>query len=203
MKKILIADDHQVIRAGVSWILESEIEEVKIDFADNYFQVKEIISNSTFDLLILDLDMPGSLYKNMIKDLRDIQKTLKILIFSVYDENIGVQYIMEGANGYLSKNSSEKEIITAVKSILDYEYYYSPHLMSKLGKQINNTNPISKLSEREMEIFSLLVKGNGNLEISNYLDIKMSTVSTYKKRIFEKLNVKTIVDLLKIHKEMH
>ena len=203
MKKILIADDHQVIRAGISWILESEIENVKIDFADDYFLTKELISNNTFDLLILDLDMPGSIYKNMIKELRIIQKTLKILIFSVYDENIGVQYIMEGANGYLSKNSSEKEIIIAVKSILDYDYYYSPQLMSKLGKQINSANPVSKLSERELEIFNLLVEGNGNLEISNLLNIKMSTISTYKKRIFEKLNVKTIVDLLKIHKEMH
>ncbi|KFE97225.1 response regulator [Chryseobacterium luteum] len=200
--RILIADDHYVVRAGTALVLESAYPKFKIDFAENYDQVKEHISQDEYDLLFLDIDMPGTQYKKMISELKSIQKDLKILVFSGHDKNVAIQYIREGAEGYLSKQSSETEIREAVKSVIQKGFHYPKELIG-LIIQNKKSNPSEKLSSREYEIFKLLAKGLGNLEISNKLDIKMSTVSTYKKRIFKKLNVSNIAELIKVHEMIH
>lgn len=202
-KKILIADDHSIVRAGLAMIIESELGNLQIQFADTYQQARTAIANDRFDLLILDINIPGGIFKSMIKDLRHLQDYLKIMIFSTYKEDVGVQYIMAGANAFLCKTASEMEIVQAVSSLLKNDYYYTPQIMSEIGSKINITSPINKLSEREFEVYKLLVAGNGNIEISNTLDLKMSTISTYKKKIFEKLKIKSIVELIRINDSLH
>ncbi|KPE51063.1 response regulator [Chryseobacterium indologenes] len=201
-ERILIADDHYVVRAGTALVLESAYPEFSIDFAENYEQVKEQLGSCHYDLLLLDIDMPGTQYKKMITELKSIQKSLKILVFSGYDKDVAIQYIREGAEGYLSKQSSEEEIREAVRSVIEKGYYYPAELIG-LIIQNKKSNPVEKLSSREYEIFKLLADGYGNLEISNKLDIQMSTVSTYKKRIFKKLNISNIAELIKVHEMMH
>ncbi|MCT2560376.1 response regulator transcription factor [Chryseobacterium herbae] len=201
-ERILIADDHYVVRAGTALVLESAYPKLKIDFAENYEQVQKHLSDRHYDLLLLDIDMPGTQYKKMISELKSIQESLKILIFSGYDKDVAIQYIREGAEGYLSKQSSEEEIREAVKSVIEKGYYYPGELIG-LIIQNKKSNPAEKLSSREYEIFTLLASGNGNLEIGNKLDIQMSTVSTYKKRIFQKLNISNIAELIKVHEMMH
>ncbi|WP_228413542.1 LuxR C-terminal-related transcriptional regulator [Chryseobacterium sp. CH21] len=134
----------------------------------------------------------------MIPELKDIQDDLKILIFSGYDKDVAIQYIREGAEGYLNKQSSEEEIKNAVKTVIEKGYFYPADLIG-LIIQNKRDNPVEKLSSREYEIFKLLADGNGNLEIANRLNIQMSTVSTYKKRIFQKLNVANIAELIKVY----
>lgn len=201
-ERILIADDHYVVRAGTALVLESAFPDLNIDFAENYEQVKKILGGQQYDLLILDIDMPGTQYKKMIPELKGIQENIKILVFSGYDKDVAIQYIREGAEGYLNKQSSEEEIKNAVKTILEKGYFYPAELIGLIIQNQRN-NPAEKLSSREYEIFKLLADGNGNLEIANRLSIQMSTVSTYKKRIFQKLDVGNIAELIKVYEMMH
>lgn len=198
-RKILITDDHSIVRAGLAMIIESKFNNLNIDFADNYEQARALTGKEKYDLMILDIKIPGGTFKSMIKELRLIQENLKILVFSTFKEDVGVQYIMEGANAFLCKTSPENEIILAISSLLNNNYHYTPLIMSEIGNQVNTTSPINKLSERELQVFKLLANGNGNIEISNILDLRMSTVSTYKKKIFEKLKIKSIVELIRIN----
>lgn len=188
---------------GTAVLLETKLKfPCNIDFAENYSETKEKISANQYDLIILDTDIPGSIFKSMVKDLKKKQKNLKILIFSIYDENVGIQYIEEGVEGYLNKDASESEILKSIHALFDEGYYYPSKMMNKLLTSKEN-NTVEKLSKRELQIFKLLAEGHGNIEISNSLDLKTSTISTYKKKIFEKLQVKNVVDLVRIYDEMH
>jgi len=201
-ERILIADGHYVVRAGTALVLESAYPKIRIDFAENYEQVKNHLTDHHYDLLLLDIDMPGTQYKKMISELKNIHENLKILIFSDYERDVAIQYIREGAEGYLNKQSSEEEIHEAVRSVIEKGYYY-PNELIGLIIQNKKCNPAEKLSSREYEIFKLLANGNGNLEIANQLDIQMSTVSTYKKRVFKKLNISNIAELIRVHEMIH
>lgn len=201
-KKILIADDHFVVRTGTSIILESYFTDINIFYASNYTSVIESIRIEKFDLLILDINMPESKYLGMIKEIKELQNDIKILVFSVYNEDIAIQYIMEGADGYINKLSEENKIIEAVESIFNSGYHYSPDILHRIKNITVNKapiNPIELLSKREKEIFDLLVEGNGNLEISNILNIQLSTISTYKNRIFTKLKVNNLAEIIKLY----
>lgn len=199
-KKILIADDHYVVRMGASLLLHSAYEDLEIDFTENYESVRDKVSASRYDLLMLDIDMPGSIYLEMIKEIKSLDPDLKILMFSAYDEKTAIKYINEGADGYLNKQQSEN-VVDAVTAILRQGYYYSQEIAYLLINNTKDLTPLYSLSKRELQIFKLLAEGNGNLEISNKLDIKMSTVSTFKKRIYEKLNIKTLVEIIKLHEK--
>jgi len=198
-KKILIADDHYVVRLGTSMLLENNFTRLFIGYAESYREVKEQLSASRFDLIILDINMPGSTYKNMIKELKDIQEDVLIMIFSSFEEHVAIDYINEGADGYLNKLSSEKTLIKAIQSIFEEGYYYPLNLVKLLTNPTKKTTIKSILSEREIQVFKLLAEGNGNIEIANILHIQVTTVSTYKRRIYAKLGINNLVDLLKIY----
>jgi len=202
-KKILIADDHSVVRLGTSMVLQDTLNNVSIDFAKNYPNLKEKLRAEKFDLLILDIEMEGSIYKLMIKELKEIQKDLLIMIFSSSMENVAIEYILEGAEGYASKLSDDETLTKAVKYILENGHYYPPTLVKVLAQKPDNNDPVKKLSKREFEIFKLLGEGNGNLEIANELNIKPGTMSTYKKRIYSKLSINSLIDLFKIYKNLN
>ncbi|WP_426479183.1 response regulator [Chryseobacterium sp. CBSDS_008] len=200
-RKIIIADDHFVVRLGTTLILESHYKDVKISYAESYTELTDKLYAEQFDLLILDINMPESKYLSMIGEIKIVQPNLKILVFSVYDNDIAVQYIIEGADGYINKLSDENNILEAVQQIFETGTYYSPDIVKKLvssAKKDTPINPLETLSEREKEIFNLLVKGYGNIEISNELNLHLSTVSTYKTRIYKKLNIKNAVDLVRL-----
>ncbi|MDW9378765.1 response regulator transcription factor [Chryseobacterium sp. JV558] len=200
-RKIIIADDHFVVRLGTTLILESHYKDVQISYAESYTDLTDKLLVEKFDLLILDINMPESKYLSMIGEVKKIQPDLKILVFSVYDNDIAVQYIIEGADGYINKLCDENNILEAVENIFETGTYYSPDIVKKLvssAKKDTPVNPIEALSEREKEIFDLLIKGYGNIEISNELNLHLSTVSTYKARVYKKLNIKNTVDLVRL-----
>lgn len=198
-KTILLIDDHFVVRAGISIIIKSKLPEVEIDFAEQYLQALEAMYKKEYDLIILDINIPEGRQKKMIKEIKEILPDSKILIFTAYEENIAIEYILEGADGYINKLSRESEILQAIESIFEYGSYYSRSIVDKMIKlnasnKDGNINPFTKLSDREHEIADLLLKGFGNLEISNTLNIKLSTVSSYKKRIYKKLDVSNTIE---------
>lgn len=197
-KNILIADDHDIVLVGTSMILESRIPDVVIDLAEDYPKALEKISKQKYDLVILDINMPESKNKKMITEIKAADSNIKILIFSAYEEEIAVQYIKEGANGYISKLSKSDEISDAVKKIFSDGYYYPSNIINQLFQE-SPLDAIKNLSTREYEIFILMVNGNGNLEISNKMGIQMPTISTYKKRIHTKLKTNNLADLIKLY----
>lgn len=203
-KKILIVDDHLVVRNGVAMVLEKQIEDVAISNAENFFDAVAFLKEVLFDLIILDINIPGGKSTEMISDLRAIQPSVKILVFSAYEEEqYALKYISSGANGYLNKLCSEEKMMFAIRSIFESSTYLSSELVNKLVERRvkkEQTNPLEVLSKRELQIAELLIKGNGNLEISNKLDIHMSTVSTYKARVFEKLKINNLVELINLYK---
>lgn len=202
-KKFLIADDHFIIRTAITFILESSFKELTIDYVENYPEVLKKISQKEYDLLILDVEMPGSILEHMITEIKTINRDLKILIFTSHNEDQALTYLYKGAEGYLNKTCEEIKLLEAVKSIFSTGYYYPQEILHKFVKNKNNSKkpvkPLDLLSEREIEIYNCLIKGNGVLETSNYLNIHMSTVSTHKKRILKKLNINSIAELVHLH----
>jgi len=197
-KNILIADDHDIVLVGTSILLESRIPDVVTDLAEDYPKALEKISQQKYDLVILDINMPESKNKKMIAEIKATDPDIKILIFSAYEEEVAVQYIKEGANGYISKLSKSDEISDAVKKIFSDGYYYPSNIVDQLFQE-SPLDSIKNLSAREYEIFILMVNGNGNLEISNKMGIQMPTISTYKKRIHTKLKTNNLADLIKLY----
>lgn len=201
--KILIVDDHLVVRTGVTIILQNEIDNLDISYASNFLETIKVLNDNSYDLIILDINIPGGKNTEMIADIRKIQQDVKILMFSAHEEeSYALRYIQAGADGYLNKLSGEDKIVAAVNSIMNHGEYIPDDIRSLLqAKKLNNEpiNPFDKLSNRELEIAKLLIKGNGNLEISNSLNIQMSTVSTYKNRIFEKLKINNLVELIEMY----
>lgn len=201
--KILIVDDHLVVRAGVSIILKKEFNDIDVTEAASYPEALSILNQFCFDLIILDINLPGGKNTEMIKEIKHIDPKVKILMFSAHEEEIyALRYIISGADGYLNKLSSEESIVKAVHSIRNFGSYTTLEVLKRIEEQRiakSPINPFEKLSARESEICKLLIKGEGNLEISNALDIQMSTVSTYKSRIFEKLQVNNLAELIELN----
>lgn len=198
--RILIVDDHLVVRTGVTIILQNEIDNLDVSYASNFSETIKELNNNIYDLVILDINIPGGKNTEMIVDIRSIQPNVKILMFSAHEEeSYALRYIHAGADGYLNKLSGEDKIVEAVKTIMNFGKYLTNDIMDKLNDSSllkESLNPFDKLSKREIEIVKLLVKGEGNLEISNNLGIQMSTVSTYKNRVFEKLKINNLVELI-------
>ena len=195
--RILVADDHSIVRTGLSLILKAAFEGISISQARDFEAALLLLDAGPFDLLLLDIDLPGGNSVSMIPRIKSSGATAKILIFSAYDEQTyASRYLRAGADGYLNKLSAEEDIVAAVRAVIENGAYRSPRLHQQEGGK--DDNPLKVLSRREYEIMSLLVRGEGNLEIANLLDIQMSTVSTYKKRIFEKLDVGNLPGLIEI-----
>ncbi|MGI9580860.1 response regulator transcription factor [Chryseobacterium sp. RRHN12] len=202
-KKILIADDHHVVRIGTAMILEKNFNYVEVSFAETYDEAKQKIESEKYDLVILDIELPGSILKSMVKEIKAISPESLILIFTSYKENIALQYIEEGANGFLNKQSDPENFVKAVEAIFKDGYYYTSEMMNEILKGNQRKKNIENLSERELQVFNLLAKGNGNLEIANALNIEESTVGTYKRRVYQKLKISNLVELLEIYSEIH
>jgi len=197
MKRILLADDHSFIRLGLIQILTDEYPSVEIkEVADGDSLVKEV-TQQDWDLVISDLDMPGRDGLDALEQIRLIKPELPVLILSIFTEDLyAIRVFKAGAAGYMNKNAAPYELITAVKRILLGRKYITPEIAEKL---LVNQNSVSKphelLSNREFEIFKQLASGKTTSQISESLSLAMSTVSTHRSRIMEKLNLSTNSDL--------
>ncbi|MEC4003028.1 response regulator transcription factor [Flavobacterium sp. SUN052] len=202
---ILLVDDHLVVRKGVELILKDALKEAIVYQAENYDEAIEVIKAIKLDLILLDINIRGVENIKIMKTIKEIQSYVKILIFTSHDENqYALRYMQNGADGFLNKFCSEEKVVIAIKQILDKGSYISNQIETKLNANLSKkklVNSIESLSNREFEIAKLLIDGYGNLEISNKLDIQMSTVSTYKNRIFEKLSINNIVSLSQLFNE--
>ncbi|RZJ28922.1 MAG: response regulator transcription factor [Chryseobacterium sp.] len=202
----LLADDHSLIRQGIVFVLEDMEIDCHIYHASNLQQVMHSITANDIDIAIIDAHFPDGNSLSIIAEIKKISPQTKILIFSGIDETIqALKFLNEGANGFLSKLSEEDELKQAISKIINEGEYISAVTQVLLMNSLRNRhliNPLLSLTERELQIAEMYTEGLGNLEIANKLDIKQNTVSTLKKRIFDKLKVENIielVDLMKAH----
>jgi len=174
---------------------------VEVSQVGTFNEALECINKGKVDLVILDINLPGGNNIQMVDSLKAIQTDIKIIIFSSYDEKIyAARYLKAGAKGYLNKETSNKEIKKAIQSVLSGGVYMSDVVKDLMLYGVLNIessqNPLGALSNREIEVAQLLITGQSVTQISTTLNLKLSTISTYKNRIFEKLNVNNIVQLL-------
>lgn len=200
LTKIIIADDHGIVRRGIINIILENWGSVNILQAETFEQVLFHLQKPA-DLLILDINMPGGNKVEMLDVVKSFQRKIKILMFSSYHERIfALRYIQAGADGYLNKNSDELEIIKAIHTVMEGRKYVSQVMKDSLLDMFatdheQGANPLNLLSNRELEVGLHLSQGVGVLEISKIMNLQMGTISTYKVRTFEKLGVKSIVEL--------
>lgn len=206
---ILIADDHAIVRHGTTLLLKEVFQNVVIYQANDLQNALDILKKRHVDLFICDLNMPGGDNLGLIDAIRRIQMEVKILIFSAYNENLyALRYLKAGANGYLDKNlAEEEEVKEAILTVVQKGRFYSKNIQQQLADQQEpyakrDTQAIKELSNRETEVALLLTQGLGLLEIANHLKIGVSTASTYKTRLYEKLKVTNVPELIHIFKTM-
>lgn len=196
----LVADDHSIVRNGLALVIRSTFDDAFIYQAGTFNEIQTFVSEMEIDFLILDISFPEGSVLRMLPGLKAMQPNMKILMFSSYDEEVyAVRYIKAGADGYLSKLSTPEAIQDALTILSEEGKYTSDNIKDKIIASFihkKSDNPLEALSKREIEIATLLVKGYGNLEISNELDLKATTVSTYKNRVFEKLHITTLPALI-------
>lgn len=189
-------------------LLENDIDDVEVFDAEDFPEALVQLKDNQYDLIILDINLPGGKKHHMVEDLRALQEDVKILVFSAHDEDIyAFRYLQAGANGYLNKLSNSDTIVRAVKDVLTVGKYISPEILDKFIEYSQNkkesSNPLLELTQREYEIAEFLAKGLGNLEIANSLDLKMSTVSTHKLNIFKKMQITNVVELSELFKKFN
>lgn len=198
----LIADDHSVVRQGVSLLIKENFLNAKIYQSGTFKDTFKVLQETKIDLLVLDINFPDGNSLNIITEIKNIQPDVKILIFSAYDEDIyAMRYLNTGASGYLNKGTSEEEMQQALKSMILSGKYITQNIKDRiLDSYISKKpiNPLEQLSNREVEVARLLIKGYGNLEISDLLNVKKTTVSTFKSRIFEKLEIDNLAALIEL-----
>ncbi|WP_443939332.1 response regulator [Pedobacter sp. MW01-1-1] len=196
--KVLIADDHEIVRRGLKSLISDFWSGVEFLYASTFDAALTELEKAP-NLVIVDVNLPGGNNLKVIDQIKSVQANAKILVFSSLNENIyAVPYLKAGASGYLTKNAEESEIVTAITTILAGSRYSSKNVKENMFNSIlgnDADNPFTKLSGRELEVAELLTKGVGVLEISNQLNLQMGTVSTYKLRLFQKLKIKSIIEL--------
>ncbi|QEC43174.1 response regulator [Pseudobacter ginsenosidimutans] len=197
MLKVLIADDHLPVRLGVRLLVEEALGQCSTEFASNGTELFRFLKSQLFDLLITDLSMPNVDIMQLVPGVMAIQPSLKVLVLSVNSEAVFARRLLSsGAFGYLQKNASDTEIRDAIRHISKGKKYLSDSQIQNIHEILTEPqkNVFSQLSEREMEVAILLLKGYGPLEISNSLSVSASTASSFKARIFKKLNVSNLIE---------
>lgn len=195
---IALADDHAIIRSGLEILISSFLKNVHFYHITNKKELFEYLNDVKIDLIILDLNFEEGNSIMWLEEIRKNNTECKIVVFSSFDETIYKnRTISLGADAYLSKLSMTDEIQKTIENVLNN------NKREAVEKDSNSNSTLNLLSNREMEVALLMIKGYGNLEISNELDIKSNTISTYKQRIYEKLNINSLSDLIEVFKINH
>lgn len=201
--RIIVADDHSIVRMGLVQTIKRLQPDAIISEVEDYKSLYKVILKEELDLAIMDVNMPNGSVQEAIDYIKIHQPELKILIFSSQDEELyGIRYLKMGAGGYLSKQSSTEVIETALMTMINKGRYVSDNvkeamfLESLTGAAKNSS--FETLSDRELQIANKLAEGLPIKEISNQLNLHSSTISTYKNRLFEKLKIRSVPELVEI-----
>ncbi|MHA6728377.1 response regulator [Chryseobacterium sp. A301] len=201
---ILIADDHNIIHLGLASVINKISPEAKVRHAIDFPSVLDLVREHPFDLIIMDVNMPSGNFQSTLSHVKQIQPQVKVLAFSSADESLfAPRFIKQGADGYLNKLSSESELKIAIESMLNSGTYFSPKvkdilIQDSISAGNSYKNPLDVLTDRELEIATLLINGDSLKTIHEKLFIHVSTISTHKTRIFKKLSISKLPELIDI-----
>jgi len=198
MIKVLVADDHAVVRRGVRQILDEAPDIVAVGQASSGREVLQEVQKHDYDVLVLDIAMPEGGGLEVLKQLQSLEPKLSVLILSMYPEG---QYAMRalkaGAAGYLTKESVPDELVAAVRKAAQGEKYITPSLAEKLVAGLGKKLPNEALSDREYQVVCMLASGKTITEIAVELSLSVKTVSTYRVRILTKLNLRNTAEIIR------
>ncbi|PWT98337.1 MAG: DNA-binding response regulator [Bacteroidetes bacterium] len=201
MLRILIVDDHAIVRKGIKQLLLEEYAGAHIEEAGDAESLVQFVTRDPWDVVLCDLNMPGRSGLDALNYIKHNFPDLPVLIMSIYPEDqYALRVFKAGASGYLSKQSIHDEILQAIQTVLKGRKYISPVVAELLAEAVHGENakdPHQLLSDREFDIFKLLAQGKSVTEIAAQLSISSSTVSTYRYRILEKMNMRSNADLTK------
>jgi two-component system invasion response regulator UvrY len=199
MIKILIADDHAIVREGLKQILSESPDLVVVAEASTGQEVLEKIGKNDLDLVVLDIAMPGRGGLDILKEIKSQRPRLSVLMLSMYpEEQYAVRVLKSGASGYLTKESAPAELVRAIRQISQGKKYISPSLAEKLAIDLEispDRPPHETLSDREYQVMCMIASGKTLREIADGLSLSIKTISTYRSRILEKMNMKTNAEL--------
>ena len=194
MLKILVADDHAIVRRGVIQILRDEFPAASIVDVSNAEDLLHLTLTKDWDIVITDLSMPGRSGLDALKQLRLSKPHLPVLVLSMHpEEQYAIRVINAGAFGYLNKETAPEELVTAVRRILTGHKYISPFVAGAMAASKSLTgeqHPHQLLSDRELEVLKLIARGSSVSEIAEMLILSVTTVSTYRTRVLSKLQLK-------------
>jgi len=200
MIRILIADDHAIVRAGVRQFIADESDMVVAGEAKDGTEVIEMVHSGTWDVLLLDISMPGQNGVDTLKRLKHLKPELPVLILSGFSESqYAVNMMRAGASGYLNKEGAASDLVTAVRTVVKGNKYVSAKLAQMLANDLfagRNEQPLHEtLAEREFQVFCKLASGVSVSKIAEALNLSVKTISTYRTRVLEKMSMKTNADL--------
>ena len=200
MTRVLIADDHAILRRGLREILVRELKDSVFGEAKDAQEVLARTQSDQWDLLILDISMPGRSGLDVLRDIRALRPKLPVLILSMHPEDqYGKRVLRAGASGFMNKESAPEELIKAVNKVLAGGRYVSPVLAEKLALDLSDEvqrDVQETLSHREFEVLRMIALGKTTSQIAEELHLSVSTVSTYRARILEKMEMTTTSELI-------
>jgi DNA-binding NarL/FixJ family response regulator len=202
-KRILVVDDHPIIRQGLALLINREPDLVVCGEAEEATGAMHVLNSSRPDILIVDISLNGPDGLDLLKNIRTTRASLPVLILSMHDESIYAERALRaGANGYIMKAEATEKVLVAVRRILNGEIYVSERIANKMlklyitGSGSLRNSTIADLSDRELEVFRLIGEGHGTRQISEELHISVKTVESYQAHIKEKLSLRSARELM-------
>jgi DNA-binding NarL/FixJ family response regulator len=201
MTRIVIADDHTIVREGLKQVLAAAGDLSVIAEAQNGAEVLQRVRELEFDVLLLDMSMPGKSGIELIKQVHAEKPKLRILVLSMHEEEqYAVRALKAGAAGYLTKESASAQLVAAIRKVAAGGAYITAAVAEQfaLGAMANNSGPPhAALSDREYQVFEMLVAGKTITDIAERLNLSVKTVSTHKARILQKMNMTNPAELIR------
>ncbi len=200
MIKVLIADDHQMMREGLKQILSDTEDIIPQNEARNGLEVLRKIEDDTFDVILLDISMPGMNGLDVLKQLKITKPELNVLILSMHPEDqYAVRLLKAGASGYLNKDEAPDELIKAIRVVSRGRKYIGPSLAERLAILIEDGAeklPHDRLTDRELQVITFIAEGKMNKQIAEELNLSPKTTSTYRSRALKKMNMKSNAEIM-------
>jgi len=200
MIKVFIVDDHTIVREGLRQILEETPDIVVAAEASNAQEVVNKVKNNSFDIVLLDISLPGRSGLDVLKQLKSIKPDLPILILSMHpEEQYAIRSLRAKASGYLTKESASDELIIAIRKVAQGRKYITSSLAEKLAFELEDSTGCSsheKLSDREFQVMCMIASGKRIKEIADALSLSVKTISTYRTRILNKMNMRNNSQLI-------
>jgi DNA-binding NarL/FixJ family response regulator len=199
--KVLIVDDHAIVRRGLQQILLDEYDDIEFGEATNAGEALQQIYRQSWDVIILDISMPGGRSGlDVLKEIKKDRPGSRVLVLSMHPEDqLATRVLKAGASGYMTKESAPDELVTAINKVLEGGSYVSPSLAELLAREIQRGTGDEalhkRLSDREYEVMIMIASGKTVSEIAEDLSLSVKTISTYRTRVLEKIHMKSNAEL--------